>query len=68
VLTNRIFGWAAIVGGILLTAQVVIAFLQGRALSTVWLPFVFGVALLVVGYLYVRAPLSRSEASSRVGE
>ena len=66
-LVNRIFGWGAIVGGLFLAAQSVIAFLQGRALSDVWLPSVFGVALLLVGVLYVRAPLSRSESSPHVG-
>jgi hypothetical protein len=68
VLVNRIFGWGAIVGGFFLAAQSVIALLQGRALSDVWLFFVFGVALLLVGVLYVRAPLSRSESSSHAGD
>lgn len=67
VLVNRIFGWGAIVGGFFLVAQSVIALLQGRAPSDVLQPFVFGVALLLVGVLYVRAPLSRSESSSHVG-
>jgi hypothetical protein len=68
VLVNRIFGCGAIIGGFFLAAQSGIALLQGRALSDVWLPSVFGVALLLVGVLYVRAPLSRSESSSNVGD
>jgi hypothetical protein len=63
---NRIFGWAAAIGGALTMAESVVrlAFgyssltgMAGRALT--------GFVLLVIGIVYIRAPLTRDDVAAK---
>jgi hypothetical protein len=57
---NRIFGALALVIGITFTARVLAALLRGLSLRQVGLAGILGLALILVGILYVRAPPVRS--------
>jgi hypothetical protein len=68
VLVNRIFGWGLVLGGTSLVAQVVVALFQGRAMNDVWIACALGITFVLVGVLYLRAPLSRSEPARGSGD
>jgi predicted phage tail protein len=57
---NRIFGAIALMIGITFLTRVLAALLvHGLSLRQVWLAGVLGVALILVGVIYVRAPSAR---------
>jgi len=57
---NRIFGAIALLMGVTFLARVLAAVVvHGLSFRQVWLPGVLGVALILVGVIYVRAPSVR---------
>jgi hypothetical protein len=60
---NRIFGWAAAIGGALTLAESVVRLVIGRSglAETAGLALI-GFVLLAVGIVYIRAPLTRRKA------
>jgi hypothetical protein len=57
---NRLFGAIALLIGIVFSTRVLAALLvHGLSLRQVWLAGVLGVALILVGVIYVRAPRAR---------
>jgi len=67
VVANRVFGVLVALAGASLLAQALVALLQGRSLSGVWLAGVLGIAFLLVGIVYLRAPLFRSPSRGAEG-
>jgi hypothetical protein len=66
VVVNRLFGWVAVASGILLGADVVSALVRGQPLRELWLLGASAIAAILVGLIYVRAPLSRTRAVNSV--
>jgi uncharacterized membrane protein YesL len=66
---NRIFGAFALVGGLLLLAKCAWHLLRGvREWSQSYFAVLFGVTLVVVGIVYLRAPLWRQRSQESVDE
>ena len=58
---NRIFGAIALLIGIVFSTRVLAAVLvHGLHFRDVWLPGLLGLALMLVGVIYVRPPGARS--------
>lgn len=57
---NRVFGAFALIVGITFTARVLSALVRGLSLRQLWLAGILGLALILVGILYVRAPAAKS--------
>jgi len=57
---NRIFGALALMIGITFTGRVLAALVRGRSLRQIWLAGVLGLALILVGFVYVRPPRAKS--------
>jgi len=57
---NRLFGAVALMIGITFSTRVLAALLvHGLSLRQVWLAGLLGVALILVGVIYLRAPSTR---------
>lgn len=52
---NRIFGAVALIIGISFTGRVLAALVRGLSLHQLWLAAALGLALILVGILYLRA-------------
>lgn len=64
---NRVFGAFALVGGLVLLAKCAWHLLRGvRDWSQSYFAVLFGVILIIVGIVYLRAPLSRHRSQRRV--
>ena len=62
---NRIFGACAIAGGLILLVKCAWHLLQGtRQWSQEYFAVLFGVAMVIAGIVYLRAPSSRRERKS----
>ena len=60
---NRIFGWAAAIGGALALAESVVRLVLGRSgLSEMAGLALTGLVFMAVGIVYIRAPLTRQKA------
>jgi hypothetical protein len=59
-LLNRVFGVFALIIGVSFTGRVVAALVRGLTLRQVWLAGILGLALTLVGVLYLRTPLTRN--------
>jgi hypothetical protein len=65
VFLNRAWGAVSIVVGVALLSMVLLRVLRGLPLAdTAWIVVLGAVALIAVGWLYLRAPLSRRTAKS----
>lgn len=66
VMANRVFGWAAVVAGALILAEGTFRGIVGRpdGFSTPW-RLLIGAIFLLIGVLYIRAPLTRRNARGR---
>lgn len=62
VLANRAFGWITVAAGVSLAGEVVVGLFRGRSLDDIWLAGVSAAVLVLIGVVYVRAPLFRSDA------
>lgn len=59
VTANRVFGVAALSGGLLLLGTFAFALIRGRAFGDAWWVGALGLGLGVVGFAYLKAPLTR---------
>jgi hypothetical protein len=65
VVTNRIFGAFVVLGGFSLMLNCVWVVAHGRSLADVWIGAAFGVVMMLVGIVYLRAPLRRASKDPR---
>lgn len=56
---NSLFGAFSLLAGISFSARVVAAVIRGLTFRVLWLSAMLGAALISVGIVYLRAPLSR---------
>lgn len=65
-IVNRIFGWALVVFGALITAGAIQRLLLGRfaGFGLGW-HFLVGATCLAIGIVYIRAPLTRDSDGKR---
>lgn len=59
VAANRVFGALTFVGGMALAGDFVLALVRGVGFAKSWIVGAFGLACIVIGVVYLRAPLTR---------
>jgi len=62
VFINRVFGYGVIIGGFFHVSHTLRSIFSGGVVGTPWLSLATGVGAILVGWLYVRSPLSRTKA------
>lgn len=56
---NRLFGAGALLAGVALSGEFIVALLRGVPLEKSWWVGTFGLACIVGGVIYLRAPLTK---------